>query len=74
MASMHALLPLDWPRCCCTSLFSMEQPDLRSVRSWLAERLGLRAEAAQNGDWWEIDLILVLFFGSVAAGLIALLS
>jgi len=51
-----------------------EEQELRSLRSWLADRLGVRAEAAKNGDWWEIDLILVVVLGSVAAGLIALLS
>jgi len=41
---------------------------MRLLRSWLADLLGIRAESAWRGDWWEIDLILVLLFGSVVAG------
>lgn len=41
---------------------------VRFIRSWLADLLGIRGESARRGDWWEIDLILVLLFGSVVAG------
>lgn len=44
---------------------------MRTVRSWLAAALGIRAEAAQRGDWWEIDLIIVVLVGSAIAGALA---
>jgi hypothetical protein len=43
----------------------------RLVREWLANRLGIEDEAARNGQWWEIDLVIVIFCGSILAGLIA---
>lgn len=47
---------------------------LRLIRSALAAMMGLSSEAARNGDWWEIDLILVVLLGSAALGLIAWVS
>lgn len=47
---------------------------MRSLRSWMADLLGVRDESARNGDWWEIDLFLVLFFGCLATGAIAWFS
>jgi hypothetical protein len=43
---------------------------MRSVRSYFAKLLGVRDEAARNGDWWEIDFIIVLLGGVFAAGVI----
>jgi hypothetical protein len=34
----------------------------------LAAALGIKAGAAKNGDWWEIDLIIALLFGAFVAG------
>ena len=47
---------------------------MRFLRLWMADLLGVRDEAATNGEWWEIDLLIVLFFGCVAAGAIAWFS
>lgn len=41
---------------------------MRTLRSWLAGLLGIKSEAAQNGEWWEIDLIIALLFGAFVAG------
>lgn len=41
---------------------------MRTLRLWLATALGIKAEAAKNGDWWEIDLIIALLFGAFLAG------
>jgi hypothetical protein len=43
----------------------------RLAREWVANRLGIEDEAARNGQWWEIDLVIVIFCGSIVAGLIA---
>ncbi len=48
--------------------------ELRALRRWIAELFGIRDEAAANGDWWEIDFILVILLGTAATGIIALLS
>lgn len=47
---------------------------LRAIRSWIAEKLGVKAEAAGVGDWWEIDLILVILLGAVCLGAAAWLQ
>jgi hypothetical protein len=44
---------------------------LRRIRSVIAGLLGIKAEAAKNGEWWEIDLVLVILLGAAAAGFIA---
>lgn len=44
---------------------------MRSLRSFLADLLGIRDVSARNGDWWEIDLIIVVLGGALAAGVIA---
>jgi hypothetical protein len=41
---------------------------LRFIRTWIARRLGLSSEAARDGDWWEIDLIVVILAGAVVLG------
>ena len=41
---------------------------VRSLRRWLMRRLGIRDNAAADGEWWEIDLILTLLFGAFLAG------
>lgn len=48
--------------------------ELRYIRSRIAKRLGLRSEAAMNGDWWEIDLIIVILFGAFVMGIGILLT
>ena len=47
---------------------------LRYIRTWIAKRLGLRSEAAMNGDWWEIDLIIVILFGAFVMAIGILLT
>lgn len=42
------------------------------MRLWVMQRLGLRSEAAADGEWWEVDLILVVLFGAFLAAGIAL--
>ena len=37
----------------------------------IAGLLGIKAEAAKNGEWWEIDLILIILFGAATVGIIA---
>jgi len=34
-----------------------------ALRSWVAERLGLKAHQARDGTWWEIDLLIVFLIG-----------
>jgi hypothetical protein len=47
---------------------------VRGLRSFIAGILGIRDDSARNGDWWEIDLILVILGGSIIAGVTAFLS
>lgn len=47
---------------------------LRLIRSWIASMFGVKAEAARNGDWWEIDLLLVILLGAIALGAAAWLN
>lgn len=47
---------------------------MRPLRSFLADLLGVRNESARNGDWWEMDLIIVVLGGVFAAGIIAWFS
>lgn len=44
---------------------------LYHLRSVLAALLGLSGEQARNGDWWEIDLILIMLLGALALGVFA---
>lgn len=44
---------------------------VKAIRSWVADRLGIHSESARDGDWWEIDLIVVILFGSAVAGWLA---
>lgn len=44
---------------------------LNTLRSILAQRLGIKSRRAADGTWWEIDFILVLLLGSVVIGLLA---
>ncbi|MEE4211200.1 MAG: hypothetical protein V2I43_18270 [Parvularcula sp.] len=41
---------------------------MRLIRTWIARRFGLGSEAARNGDWWEIDLVVVILAGAVFLG------
>jgi hypothetical protein len=41
------------------------------IRKWVADRLGLKDEAAVKGEWWEIDLIIVILLGASLVGLFA---
>jgi hypothetical protein len=50
------------------------KPMLQMMRSVVAGLLGIKAEEASNGDWWEVDFILVILLGSGAAGIIAWMS
>lgn len=47
---------------------------LRILRTWIARRLGLESKSAKNGDWWEIDLILVILLGAAFLGAAAWFS
>lgn len=47
---------------------------MRLLRSWIAGIFQIRDEAAQGGEWWEIDLLIVLILGSLAAGALAWLQ
>lgn len=38
------------------------------LRSWIAQCFEIQDEAARRGDWWEIDLIVVILLGSIALG------
>ncbi len=44
---------------------------LYQVRSAFALLLGISSENARNGDWWEIDLMLVVLAGAFVLGAIA---
>lgn len=44
------------------------------LRGLIARKLDVEDQAASNGDWWEIDLIIVLLLGSVAVGIWAFLQ
>lgn len=44
---------------------------VRIMRAWIATRLGIKDEAAQDGSWWEIDAVIVLLLGSAVLGLAA---
>lgn len=51
---------------------SVRKPNIIDrLRATLADRLGLRDEASKNGLWWEIDLIMVILAGAIAAGILA---
>jgi len=41
------------------------------IRSWLLERLGIPSQEARDGEWWEVDAILVLLLGSALLGIAA---
>ena len=41
------------------------------MRKWLLQRLGMGASGAQDGRWWEVDLLLVLLLGCVTLGILA---
>lgn len=38
------------------------------LRSWIAQRFEIQDEAARRGDWWEIDLIVVILLGAIVLG------
>ena len=44
---------------------------MRILRSFLANILGIRSEAARNGEWWEIDFIILILAGALVAGIFA---
>lgn len=41
---------------------------LFQIRCALAALLGISSDEAKNGDWWEIDLILVVLAGAFVLG------
>jgi hypothetical protein len=49
----------------------MRDNSLRSLRSFIAGILGVSAESARNGDWWEVDLIIVTILGVFLLGIMA---
>lgn len=44
---------------------------LNHLRGHIADVLGIRSPEAAAGEWWEIDLIIVVLAGAFAAGIIA---
>lgn len=44
---------------------------LYRIRFALAALLGISSEEAGNGDWWEIDLVLVALAGAFTLGAVA---
>jgi hypothetical protein len=44
------------------------------LRATLADLLGIRDQRGKNGVWWEIDLILVILTGAIAAGILAIVQ
>ena len=44
---------------------------LRALRSWIAAKLDIKDESAKNGDWWEVDLLIVVIFGSFLSAILA---
>jgi hypothetical protein len=44
---------------------------LYRLRTALAALLGISSEEARNGDWWEIDLAMVVLAGAFVLGAIA---
>jgi hypothetical protein len=40
----------------------------------IAKLFGVRDDAAVDGDWWEIDVILVILLAAAATGTFAVLS
>jgi hypothetical protein len=47
---------------------------MRHLRAWLAEAFGIRDDAAKNGEWWEIDFVIVILFGAILAGVLGALA
>lgn len=45
---------------------------IAQMRSWLLERLEISAQEARDEEWWEVDAMLVLLFGSVLLGIASL--
>jgi hypothetical protein len=39
------------------------------LRAGVARALGIKAREAGAGQWWEVDLVLVVLGGSLALGL-----
>jgi hypothetical protein len=44
---------------------------LFTIRSFISKRLGINDTAARKGIWWEVDLIIVLYVGSIVLGILA---
>lgn len=44
---------------------------LYRIRFALAALFGISSEEARNGDWWEIDLVLVALAGAFMLGAVA---
>ena len=63
----------DWPSHMQASIaeFVRKPNIIDRLRATLADRLGIRDEASKNGLWWEIDLIMVILAGAIAAGILA---
>jgi hypothetical protein len=51
----------------------MDKGLLHFLRTEIARALGITADEAKRGIWWEIDLILVVLAGSVVLGIGAVL-
>lgn len=48
--------------------------NIHRIRGFLADRLGLRSSQARSGEWWEIDMILIVLLGSFILGVSAWIS
>ena len=47
---------------------------MRSIRKFIASLLEVKDQEATNGEWWEIDLIIVILLGSFVLGLASLMG
>lgn len=42
---------------------------MQKLRKWVLELFGISLEKTDLSDWWEIDLIAILFVGAWAIGI-----
>ena len=47
---------------------------INRIRGHIAHALGVSNDAAPDGKWWEVDLILVILGGALAIGIAAFIK
>lgn len=52
----------------------MDHNPVSFLRSLVVNALEVQAQEAKDGDWWEVDLIMVVIGGSFLSGFWALLN